>query len=69
MEELRRRYPDDLRARRDDARGCGVTVRGKYARWEGTRKHRRIAEWDPFKGIRDGNGWIHLPDDTRNKAS
>ena len=69
LEEMRQRYLDDLRARRDGARGRRIAVRGKYARWEGTGKHRRIAEWVPFKGIRDGNGWIHLPDGTRKKAS
>ena len=45
-----------------------VAVRGKYARWEVLGRYRRIIEWVPFKGIRDGNGWIHLPDGTRKKA-
>ena len=69
IENLRQRYLGDLRARRDDARGRRVAVRGKYARWEGPSRHRRIAEWVPFKGTRDGNGWIHLPDGKRKKAS
>lgn len=68
IEHLRQRYLDDLRARRDDARNQRVAVRGKYARWEILGRYRRIIEWVPFKGIRDGNGWIHLPDGTRKKA-
>jgi len=68
IETLRQLYLDDLRARRAAARDHRVAVRGKYARWEGAGRHRRIAEWVPFKGIRDGNGWIHLPDGTRKKA-
>ena len=69
IDNLRQRYLDDLRARREDARARRVAVRGRYARWEGSGRHRRIAEWVSFKGIRDGNGWIHLPDGTRKKAS
>ena len=69
IENLRQRYLGDLRARRDDARGRQVPVRGKYARWEGPGRHRRIAEWVSFKGTLDGNGWIHLPDGKRKKAS
>ncbi len=49
--------------------GRRASVRGEYARWEGTGHHRHIVAWVTFKDVLDGNGWIHLPDGTRKKAS
>ena len=68
LEELRQSYRRHLSGRRANANGRRTPVRGKYAVWEGTKRHRYIVGWVPFEGELDNSGWIHLPDGTRKKA-
>ncbi len=69
LEELRQSYRRHLKGHRAHAKGHRTPVQGKYAVWESTKRYRYITGWVSFEGELDGNGWIHLPDGTRKKAS
>ena len=67
LERFRQVYKESRQAERIQKQ-TRTPVKGRYAVWS-TGRTKQIQRWQDFTGMLDERGWIHLPDNSRKKAS